>query len=72
MTTELKVVSFFPILDCRVKYFLDDVEARPRCSYDVTVRFLLDELHRLLLLKDQEAVEFGSCLLPVVVAAQIQ
>lgn len=52
--------------------FLDDVEARTRCSDDITVRLLLDKLHCLLLLQDQKAVELGSCLLPVVVPAQIQ
>ncbi|KAG7225439.1 hypothetical protein INR49_027433, partial [Caranx melampygus] len=48
----------------------DDVEARSGCSYDVAVRLLLDELHRLLLLQDQEAVELRCRLLPVVVPAQ--
>lgn len=52
--------------------FLDDVEARSGRSYDVAVRLLLDELHRLLLLQNQETVELGSCLLLVVVPAQIQ
>lgn len=53
-------------------FFLDDVEARPGRSYDVTVRFLLDQLHCLLLLQNQEAVKFGSRLLLVVVPAEIQ
>lgn len=53
-------------------FFLDDVEARSGRSYDVTVRLLLDELHRLLLLQDQETVELRSRLLLVVVPAQVQ
>lgn len=51
---------------------LDDVEARSGRSYDVAVRLLLDELHRLLLLQDQETVELSGRLLLVVVPAQIQ
>lgn len=48
------------------------MEARSGRSDDVAVRLLLDELHRLLLLQNQEAVELSSCLLLVVVPAQIQ
>lgn len=61
----------FTFSDCKM-CFLDDVEARSGRSYDVAVRLLLDELHRLLLLQNQETVELGSCLLLVVVPAQIQ
>lgn len=52
--------------------FLDDVEARSGRGYDVAVRLLLDELHRLLLLQNQETVELSGRLLLVVVPAQIQ
>lgn len=52
--------------------FLNDVESRPRCGDDVTVRLLLHQLHRLLLLQDQEAVELGGRLLPVVVPAEVE
>lgn len=48
------------------------MEASSRRRYDVAVRLLLDELHRLLLLQDQEAVELSGCLLLIVVPAQIQ
>lgn len=48
------------------------MEARSGRGDDVAVRLLLDQLHRLLLLQDQEAVELCSCLLLVVVPAQIQ
>lgn len=63
--------AIFLLLKCKMS-FLDDVEARSRCSYDVTVWLLLDQLHRLLLLQNQETVELGSCLFLVVVPAQIQ
>lgn len=53
-------------------FSLDDVEARSGCGYDVAVRLLLHQLHRLLLLQDQEAVELRCRLLPVVVPAQVQ
>lgn len=48
------------------------MEARTRRSCDVAVRLLLDELHRLLLLQNQEAVELGCRLLLVVVPAEVQ
>lgn len=52
--------------------FLDDMEARTGCRCNVAVRLLLDELHCLLLLQNQEAVEFGCRLLLVVVPAEVQ
>lgn len=51
---------------------LDEVEAGSRGGDDVAVVLCLVELHRRLLLQNQEAVELGGSLLLVVVPAQIQ
>ena len=48
------------------------MEAGSRGGDDVAVVLCLVELHRLLLLQNQEGVELGGSLLLVVVPAQIQ
>lgn len=48
------------------------MESRTRRSNDVAVRLGLRELHGLLLLQNQKAVELGSSLFLVVVPAEVQ
>lgn len=48
------------------------MESWPSGGDDVTVRLRLGDLDGLLLLKDQETVKLGCCLLPVVVPTQIK
>lgn len=73
MKTDMAVkAEFFFLSCCSGSLVLDDVETRSRRCNDVAVRLLLDQLHRLLLLQNQEAVELGRRLLSVVVPTQVQ
>lgn len=51
---------------------LNKVESWSSSGDDVAVGLSLGDLDGLLLLEDQETVKLGSCLLPVVVPAQIK
>lgn len=48
------------------------MESRPGCGDDVAVRLGLGQIHCLLFLQDEEAVELGGGLFPVVVSAKLQ
>lgn len=51
---------------------LYNVESRSWCGDDVAVRLGLGQVHCLLFLQDEEAVELGGGLFPVVVSAELQ
>lgn len=48
------------------------MESNSSCGDDVAVGLRLGDLDGLLLLEDEETVKLGSCLLPVVVPAQVK
>lgn len=51
---------------------LNKIESWSSGGDDVAVGLSLSDLNGLLLLEDQETVKLGSCLLPVVISAQVK